>query len=340
MIMLPTTAQEFPDGKIAYTRTIECETFGYCSNGIKIIDPNTGESVVIDTGKPNSVGGESLSLSPDSRYIAYMTYDVFHITDIETSKEVGRIEFYEDIWSAVTYEWHPTKPIIAFVYKPEFDSPYRLFLFDLISHQWHPLAEELPIMKGAHPNWSPDGESVIVPVPVDDENWIPVDLYHIHIATGQFENLTNHPSTTWGADWFSTGQQIVYSAGETQQNEIVILDVETGHKETIYKREDALIASPQWVLNESAILFWMEIPDSIYNFELYLLDLESYDVQRVIAIPPYFSGYDVSPDRTAIVYLADEDRKKPICIVSLMTFEEQCLEGEFAHFISYPEWGN
>ncbi len=341
ILSLSITAQDFPEGRIAYTRTIECETFGYCSNGIKIIDPNTGESFIIDTGKPNSVWGESLSLSPDGRYIAYMTYNLFHITDVETGKDVGQIEFFYDLLSAVKYEWHPTKPIIAFVYKPEFDSPYRLFLFDLISHEWQLLAEDLSIMKWARPSWSPKGDYLIVPVAVDGENWIPVDLYLIHIATGQFENLTNHPSTTWTADWLSTGQKIVYSAGETRQNEIVVLDIETGHKETIYKREDALIAGTQWVLNESAILFWMEILNSVENYGVYLLDLETGDVQLALDIPPYFRGYvNLSPDRTAIVYLASEDSKKPICIVSLITFEEHCLEGEFAHYISYVEWEN
>lgn len=342
LFAFPSTSQDFPGGQIAYAQTIDCEPFGSCTSDIKIINPNTSESVIIATGEPNALWGESLSLSPDGRYIAYMTNDrVFHITNIETTQEVGTIEFYQDIYGSINYTWHPTQPLIAFVYKPEIESPYRLFLFGLNTHSWFPLVEDLSIQKWARPRWSPDEDFLLIPV-LEGENYSnnTTDLYRIHIASGRYENLTNSPSTVWTADWLSNGQQIVYSTGETRQNQIVILDIETRNKEIIYTHEDALIAGTEWVLDESAILFWMNVPDSPSDFELYILDLATGDVQLVLAVPPYFSGYDLSPDRTAIVYLASEQHEKDVCIVSLITFDEQCLEGEKAHFISYPEWGN
>ena len=82
----------------------------------------------------------------------------------------------------------------------------------------------------------------------------------------------------------------------------------------------------------------MDLSESTNDTEIYILDLATSKLQLVVGIPPYFSGYDLSPDRTALVYLASEEHEKEVCIVSLITFDEHCLEGENAYMISYPGW--
>lgn len=347
-ICYPTIAQDFPDGLIAYIPAIECELLVWCTDGIKIINPNTGESkhIQTDDNRENMVNGESLSWSPDQRYMIYLTYDLAHIMDVTTGEDIGTIEFYFGdslAGGGVWYDWHPTAPLIVFVYQHDFESElsrnYDLFIFDLLEQTWLSIVEDIEHIQPYFVEWSPDGQSILFEASATnahDEK----DIYLYDVLSSDVTNLTNAPDFYGHPVFSEEGSKIVYTRIDDQSSQIIIIDTHTFENAMIYEHKNSFIGRADWILDESAILFWMKTEQSDYDIELYLLDLHTNDIDLVTAIPRYFSGYDISPDKTALVYLASEEHEKDVCIVSLITFEETCLEGEKAYMVSYPAWGN
>ena len=337
--LIPVTAQEFPDGLIAYARTIECEVnLGWCSNGIKIINPNTGESIIFDA-EENYVFGETIKWSPDQRYITYLTNDnFFNLVDLATREEIGKIEFYNNrVW----FYWHPNLPLIAFIYQIDLSEEgyplYQLFVFDVLEQKWFPQLEHMKTTRPFGISWSPDGQSLLFKQSDRDGYG---DIYHLNIITNTVTNLTDHPEQYGFPDWSIDGQKILYAIfdEQTYSSQIAIMNLSTREVNIIYEAKDEFLIGLAWVLGDSAILFSPASPESENDEEFYILDLVSEEVKLVLTVPNYFSGYDLSQDRTAIVYLAAEVPEKDVCIFSLITSEEHCLEGEKAHYISFPAW--
>lgn len=341
------SAQDFPDGLIAYTPDRDCEPYGSCTDGIRIINPNTGEATHIrPEDDSNMVYGETLKFSPDQRYLAYLTYGLMHIVEVATGEEVGTIEFYypdSPYGGGVWYDWHPTLPLMAFRYQSDFESDiprnYDLFLFNLLDQTWYPIELDLEvILSGAE--WSPDGTSLLISATTSETKpRLIYDLYSYNIITDTLINLTHDPQTYWGGDWSKDSQRVIYTVDYEEKSQIITVDVNTGQKSVIFEDLDASFDGVRWVLDDTAIIYSRYPPSEGLDYESYLLDLTSGEVTHVLAVPPYFVGYDLSPDKTALVYLASPEHEKDVCIVSLITFEETCLQGEKSHHIAYPEWG-
>lgn len=335
--VFPNLAQDFSDGLIAYTPYVNCA--GYYANSIIIVDPNTDETVRIESPDVN-IDSESLSWSANQRYLFYFTNDrKFHISDAQTGQEVGTIQFFRDetIWSRLTYDPHPTLPLILFSYISDFESEtptHHLYIFDILKQEWYPLAEDLQyiLYSGI---WSPDGKKILVRIR-DVIGIRESDIVIIDIITQETKNLTNLPQFYGYTDWAKDSQHITYSI----DGDIIILDIETGVADVVYTIEDFRVGGTEWALDDTALLIWTHDTLDDNDLKLYLLDLDTLELKLVLTVPPYFTGFDISPDGTAIVYLASVDHPKDVCILSLTTLEETCLDGEKAHMIAYPAWAN
>lgn len=334
-------AQEFPDGLIAYAVGIPCEKQISCSDGINILDPNTGEMTHIDTGHDN-VYGETLSWSPNQRYLAYMTYSVLHIYDVQNDEIVGTIEFeYGDYqgWSGVWYDWHPSLPLMAFIYQYDFTQespPYGLFVFDLTQQEWTPLVTDFYIQP-FYVQWAPDGERILFSAR-EIQNIGESKIYRYEINSQAISPVSEN--SAFYAEYSSDGREIVLSSRDNDTHRIEIIDATLGQAEIMFEGDDIFIGKTEWVLNDTQILYWANMAESQNNTEFYLLDVTTREVTLVLAIPPHFSGYDLSPDRSALVYLASKAGPKNVCIFSLVTLENTCLDVEKAHHVAYPVWAN
>jgi len=340
LLVTTTTAQVFPDGLIAYTAHEDCEI--YCINRILIVDPNTGDTNEIVAPGHSFIYGETLDWSAGQRYLMYWTGDFkAHIADAQTGENIGEIEFYQDIGreirQGVWYDWHPTLPLIAFIYINDFEEEtphYSLHLFDVTTQEWTLLVDDLDILP-YFLQWSPDGKKILFKAS-DAESYPESNIYLYDMMTQDYVNLTTedwyrHP------DWARDSQRITYALA----TEVYIMNTATGQSESIYDFEDLRIGGSEWALDDTALLVWThDTADDANDLEMYLVNLTDESAELILEVPPYFSGYDISTDGSAVVYLASEDHPKDVCIFDLVTREESCLDGEKAYMVSYPAWGN
>lgn len=335
-----TTAQDFPDGLIAYTPHENCEN--YCLSRILIVDPNTGDTIEIQAPEHSLIYGESLNWSTGQHYLLYWTGDYkAHIADAQTGENIGELEFFRDenLLNRVSYDWHPSLPLIAFIYISDFETEtphYSLHLFDITTQQWTPLIENDVDLRPSSLQWSPDGEKILFRRNEADR-YSESDLYIYDVATQNVVNLTNEPVRYGHPDWAQDSQRITY----TLDSRVFVMDIETSESEEIYNFEDIRIGGSEWALDDNALLIWThDTRDEANNFESYLINLADESAELVLEVPPFFSGYDISPDGTAVVYFSSPTNPKNVCILSLITREESCLDGEKAYMVSYPAWGN
>lgn len=331
MVISSTSAQEFPDGFIAYTPSIACGDH-LCTDGIKIIDLNSGESHKIEA-EPGYVFGAVLSWSADQDYIAYMADDFsVHIVDAETLAEVDILDLSDKVSDSIQFSWHPTLPLITFSYLSEEGGADKLALYDFETSELTPLAEDFEVDGGELPAWSPDGRYMVFSAAGENFG---IEAFVFDSEQEDYMLIADPFMNFRSPAWSSDNRQLVFVSGDSQ---LMLIDMTTYETQPVYEYDGAIIGKADWVLDDQAISFLMDKTGTYRERYIYLLDLESRDLQEVIKLPQDSIGYDFSPDGTALAYKSSGNDGHRICIVDLTSLEETCLDEEQAHNIAYPVW--
>jgi TolB protein len=135
-----------------------------------------------------------------------------------------------------------------------------------------------------HPSWSPDSSQMAV-VTGDEEAWI-VGILDLH--DGEVRNFTEPGIGVGSVKWSADGSKLAFDAVLETNFDLYILDLETLAVDRLTEGP-AVDSRPEWSPDMSQLVFnstrdrggsvggderWKE-------FELYILDLESRDVERI-----------------------------------------------------------
>jgi hypothetical protein len=144
----------------------------------------------------------------------------------------------------------------------------------------------------AIPTWSPNMKwlTFVRAEPRQPKVW---NLWRRDLATGELRRLTSYRyGQTWGASWFPDARRICYS----HENEIVVLDIETGTQERFQSpRGNRLLRTPAVSPDGSRIVF------QVYHDGVWLLDLHTRDMRRIID-DPTAEEFAWNPQGTRVAY--------------------------------------
>lgn len=328
-------AQEY-HGQIAYVELELCATEVACAQKIKIVNLDSGESFYIETGLLNP---ESLRWSPDYQALSYLDLNAtIHILEAESYAEVKSISFDASIYGAISYTWSPDSAALAIVHPEKDTRLFHLSLFDMATGELTSLVPHLDIAEYTLPQWSPEGTAIAVAGPAsaqDSEH----DIYIIDVAANSAKRLglTGFSSAP---EWSSDGKLITYRTKAERLNQLVIVDVALKQITTLFEDTQArAISNLHWVLDDSAILYFVFSEGFDSSGVLVSYDIAKGEAQFLYQTPLYWAGYALSPDRTALMFNGGGDTDiRRLCIVSLITAQENCLEGENPYFLGVPAW--
>ena len=144
----------------------------------------------------------------------------------------------------------------------------------------------------AIPTWSPNMKwlTFVRAEPNQPKVW---NLWRRDLATGELRRLTSYRyGQTWGASWFPDARRICYS----HENQIVVLDIETGAQESFQSpRGNRLVRTPAVSPDGSRIVF------QVYHDGVWLLDLQTRDMRRIID-DPTAEEFAWNPQGTRVAY--------------------------------------
>lgn len=330
-------AQEYM-GKIAYVEHKLCDTGLACAQNIKIINLDSGESAYVETG---ALDAESIHWSPDYQYLSYIDQNAtLHILDAESYSELKSIAFDATIYGAISYTWSPDSSSLAIVHPEKDTQLFYLSLYDIATGELTAIVETLDLAQYTRPQWSPDGSSIAVAGPASAQA-SEQDIYIIDVAANSAQRLGLSGFSS-SPEWSSDGQFIAYTIGQEQPKELVIADVAMKQIIALFEDTNAIsISNPRWVIDDSAILYFVSAEGFGGGNILVLYDLAKAEAQFLYQTPLYWAGYDLSPDRTALVFNGGGDtEQRLLCIVNLITAAENCLEGENPYFLGSPAWAD
>ena len=144
----------------------------------------------------------------------------------------------------------------------------------------------------AIPTWSPNMKwlTFVRAEPNQPKVW---NLWRRDLATGELRRLTSYRyGQTWGASWFPDARRICYS----HENQIVVLDIETGTQESFQSpRGNRLLRTPAVSPDGSRIVY------QVYHDGVWLLDLQTRDMRRIID-DPTAEEFAWNPQGTRVAY--------------------------------------
>ena len=144
----------------------------------------------------------------------------------------------------------------------------------------------------AIPTWSPNMKwlAFVRAEPNQPKVW---NLWRRDLATGELRRLTSYRyGQTWGASWFPDARRICYS----HENQIVVLDIETGTHESFQSpRGNRLLRTPAVSPDGRRVVF------QVYSDGVWLLDLQTREMRRIID-DPTAEEFAWNPQGTRVAY--------------------------------------
>ena len=189
------------------------------STGTLLLAPTTG------AGEMN-IGP---SLSPDGRYIAYLSEkDLFSVdlflADAHTGREIRKLSSATSSphFDALRYvesagTWSPDNKYFAFAVYADGDNSI-VIVESANGHEWKTVK---PLPNGAinNPAWSPDGRSIAFSGTVGGVS----DIYLYDVDSGQTRQLTRDKFADFQPDWSPDGRTIVFASDRGPETDFATL---------------------------------------------------------------------------------------------------------------------
>ena len=153
--------------------------------------------------------------------------------------------------------------------------------------------------------YSPSGESIVF---TSDRNGSP-DLYIMNADGGNVRQLTNAPGYDGGPFYSPEGQRIIFRADRRQDDHLQLFVINTdGTGERQLTRHGPVVNwAPYWHPNGRSIIYTTSIHGH-YNYEVYLLNIDTGRSQRV-TFSARFDGLPVfSPDGSMMMWTSQRGR--------------------------------
>jgi TolB protein len=152
-------------------------------------------------------------------------------------------------------------------------------------------------------SWSPDGKWIAYRDSTRgiNEN----DEIFIASADGtRRRNLSNNPANDWGPDWSPDGSTIAFNSDRDHESGLRGYLVEPDGSNLRRIDVDAWIEYPSWSPDGRKLAFMGALGS---NYELFLLDLESGDVEQITTSPGHDGWPAWSPDGSTIAFTSVRD---------------------------------
>jgi TolB protein len=156
------------------------------------------------------------------------------------------------------------------------------------------------------PTWSPDGESMV---------WLKmgglppsVDLWWSNADGSDSRNLTDDGATEMMPAWSPDGKQIVYVSDKDGEQNVYLMDVESGNITRLSDHEVGDI-NPVWSTDGSQILFVAEqdIPLVTGTVQFFLVNPDGSEMRPFTEDDTFAGGLRYSPEGGQVAYMSNEE---------------------------------
>lgn len=302
-----------------------CEHVMECPQNIKIMNPDTGNSVLIEVG---SVVPDLIHFIPDRHLISYLTSDgMYHVLDLIRLEEIFSLQLSPFLH---TYDyWSPDFNWIAISNRDDPSSLYNLFLLDTQSWERKQIIENLYV--GSQLSWSPDGKHLLFPASELGE-WGTYDIFLLDFETLEYTNITQNAGHNYYPAWSSDGQRFLFTSGASVPDHITIIEGDEISKVLDFAGQ--WIGRPEWVLDDEYFVYFVNENRGSY---LYMFQLETGETVRLADKP--LSGHDISTDGEKVVYLTTRPDSN-LCVIYLRNLHEICFPDESPYSSGRPSWSH
>jgi TolB protein len=155
------------------------------------------------------------------------------------------------------------------------------------------------------PAWSPDGTKIVW----SKLRGFGVDLYIANADGSDEQSLINKGPTDSAPAWSSDGQRIAFTADQSDQQNVYVLDIASGEATAL--TEDDWDFQPVWSMNNDRILFARDVDDALEKgtIPLFIMNPDGSDLHEFEAGETFKGDPTYSPDGSQVVYMSNEDGK-------------------------------
>lgn len=152
-------------------------------------------------------------------------------------------------------------------------------------------------------SWSPDGKYILFYTNRDGNN----EIYRMNADGKNPVNLSNHPAHDYLPDWSPDGKRIVFTSDRDHKSrEIYTMHADGSHVVRLTENE-FFEEVPTWSPDGKKLLFTRQLKDPgdtthAANGEIFIMDADGKNVQRLTHKNGYDSGAKFSPDGKRIAF--------------------------------------
>lgn len=176
-----------------------------------------------------------------------------------------------------------------------------------------------------YPDWSPDGNSIVVSYTPGCTEDAPCnfDLHRFDLPEGVTMQLTDTPESEWVPQWSPDGTKIAFASDRDGDSEIYVMDAD-GSNLVQLTDNGGYDGRPRWSPDGKSLSF--ETDRGGGNWNIWLMNA---DGSRPRAVTPDESGNNWmqfwSPDGNWLVFVSDRDGNSELYIININSREQQRL---------------
>jgi Tol biopolymer transport system component len=245
--------------------------------------------------------------SPDGEQLIYHSnprqpqslqgpFDLFRLSEIGAEPQlldISRSPFYDDLNESMV-SWSPDGERLAFHQGgPSFD--YRIVISDVDGESYSIPVDTKDGTDLIYATWSPDGTRLAFVLSELQNNSSFTNsstLYVLDVGenvegeVGQMRPLLTSNDVILFPEWSPTGDQIVYTTGPNQGQEIHQIDADGGNMQVLVRSSNADVFNTHasWLPDGSGIVFSSN-RDGGLDYDLYVMDNDGASIRQITDLP-------------------------------------------------------